>query len=43
MGVEERVISKLNTELGGNIENLSKSKDLVNKYAEQLNNLERKV
>lgn len=43
MGIEERVIAKLNAELGGKVENLSKSKDLVNKYVDNLNNIERKV
>lgn len=43
MGIEERVIAKLNAELGGKVENLSRSKDLVNKYVEQLNNIEKKV
>lgn len=43
MGIEERVIAKLNAELGSKVENLSRSKELVNKYVEQLNNIEKKV
>lgn len=43
MGKEERIIAKFNAELGGNVENLARSKELVNKYVNQLNNIERKV
>jgi len=43
MGIEERVVAKLNAELGGKVENLPRSKELVNKYVDQLNNIEKKV
>lgn len=43
MGIEERIIAKLNAEFGGNIANLSKSKGLVDSYVEKLNNIEKKV
>jgi hypothetical protein len=43
MGLEERIIAKLNAELGSNVDNLAKGKDLVNKYVAQLNKIEGKV
>lgn len=43
MGIDDRIVAKLNAELGSNVENISKSKDLVNKYVNQLNSIEEKV
>lgn len=43
MGIDDRIVAKLNAELGGNVDNLSRSKDLVNKFANQLNCIEKKV
>ncbi|CAG9801047.1 unnamed protein product [Chironomus riparius] len=43
MGIEERVIAKLNAELAGKVESLPRSKELVNKYVDQLNNIEKKL
>ena len=43
MGIDDRIVAKLNAELGGNVDNLSRSKDLVNKFADQLNCIEKKV
>lgn len=41
--MEDRIITELNAELGCDIENLSKSISLVEKYANQLNVIEEKV
>lgn len=41
--MEDRVIAELNAELGSNVDNLSKSKSLVDKYVDQLNGIEEKV
>lgn len=41
--MEDRVIAEINAELGCNVENLSKSKNLVDKYVNQLNAIEEKV
>lgn len=41
--MENRIIAQFNADLGSNIENLSKSKDLVDKYVTQLNVIEEKV
>lgn len=41
--MEDRVIAELNAELGSNVDNLSKSKSLVDKYVDQLNVIEEKV
>lgn len=43
MGIEDRIVAKLNAELGGSVDNISRSKDLVNKYVNQLNIIEEKV
>lgn len=43
MGIDDRIVAKLNAELGGNVDNLSRSKDLVNKFVDQLNCIEKKV
>lgn len=43
MGIEDRIVAKLNAELGGSVDNLSRSKDLVNKYVNKLNTIEDKV
>ena len=43
MSLEERVIRRLNQELGSDIENLHKSKDLVEKFNIDLDNIEIKV
>lgn len=41
--MEERVLAELNAELGSNVDNLGKSKSLVDKYVNQLNIIEEKV
>lgn len=41
--MENRILAEFNTELGSNVDDLAKSKDLVNKYVEQLNAIEEKV
>lgn len=43
MGIDDRIVAKLNAELGANVENISRSKDLVNKFVDQLNVIEEKV
>lgn len=43
MGIDDRIVAKLNVELGSNVENISRSKDLVNKFVNRLNNIEAKV
>lgn len=41
--MENRVIAEFNAVFGSKVENLAKSKDLVNKYVDQLNAIEEKV
>lgn len=43
MGVEERIIAKINAELGSNVDDLSRSKDLVNGFVNKINLIEEKV
>lgn len=43
MGIEDKIISKLNVELGGKIENLSRSKALVDRFVGEINTIEKKV
>lgn len=41
--MEDRIIAEFNAFFGSDVENLSKSKDLVDKYVDQLNGIEEKV
>lgn len=43
MGIDDRIVAKLNAELGSNADNICRSKDLVNKFVNQLNKIEEKV
>jgi hypothetical protein len=43
MGIDDRIVAKLNADLGSNVDNISRSKDLVNKFVNRLNNIEEKV
>lgn len=43
MGIDDRIVAKLNVELGSNVDNISRSKDLVNKFVNRLNKIEEKV
>lgn len=41
--MEDRIIAEFNTFYGSDVDNLSKSKGLVDKYVDQLNEIEEKV
>ena len=43
MSLEDIIIQRLNAELGDKVENLSKSKTLVDKYLKQLDDINDKV
>lgn len=43
MSLEDILIQRLNAELGDKVENLSKSKNLVDKYLKQLDDINDKV
>jgi hypothetical protein len=43
MGFEDKIVAKLNKEIGSNVDTLGKGKDLVEKYVIQLNCIEEKV
>jgi hypothetical protein len=43
MGIEDRIVNRINSQLGGRVEDLHKSKELVNKFVEEINSTERKV
>lgn len=41
--MEDRILAEFNAFYGSDVDNLSKSKDLVDKYVDQLNGIEEKV
>ncbi|KAG5676779.1 hypothetical protein PVAND_006588 [Polypedilum vanderplanki] len=43
MGIEDKIINKINLQIGANIQNLCKSKELVNSFVEDINAIERKL
>lgn len=43
MSLEDIIIQRLNAELGDKVENLSKSKNLVDRYLKQLDDINDKV